>query len=231
MGRKRTSNNHRVSGVIIIILIALIFFAPSYGWAIRQFLSPARSANSGASHADDQNVAAQNDVLKAQLAQLQVVQAQLPTFLPNEIRAMVYSRYPLNFKNELLVSAGATEGVASGTAVVFQGILIGQVKQVFPNSAVVQTIFDNTLKMPVRVGSKGYDGLLQGGSNPMIASITKDAAVQAGDIVYTAAPGIPYGIPIATIAATSTSGDNLFQQGSLKFSYDINDVETVFVSK
>ncbi len=45
---------------------------------------------------------------------------------------MVYSRYPMNFKNELLTSAGSDDGVATGDAVIFQGMLIGQVRTVFP---------------------------------------------------------------------------------------------------
>jgi len=49
-----------------------------------------------------------------------VVAAELPTSSPATIRAMVYSRYPMNFRNELLVNAGADEGVATGSAVMFQ---------------------------------------------------------------------------------------------------------------
>jgi cell shape-determining protein MreC len=234
MGRKRISNSHWVSGGLIIILATLIFFAPSYGWDIRQFLSPsAGSGNAGAdaSQTDAANVSAENEALKAQLAQLQVVASQLPTSSPDQIRAMVYSRYPMNFRNELLVNAGSNNGVAVGAAVIFQGVLIGQIKSVFPNSAIVQTIFDNNLKMPVRIGAGGYDGLLEGGSEPTVGSIASGAAVSAGDVVYSATPGLPYGLPIAEVVATSTSADSLFEQTTLNFSYDINTIQTVFIAQ
>jgi len=164
MGRKRISNNHWTAGALIVILALLIFFAPSYGWTVREWLSPSPSGQNdpSATQADDATLAAQNDALRAQLASLQILSAQLPTSSPNEIRAMVYSRYPLNFKNELLVNAGSNDGVAAGAAVIFQGMLIGQVRTVFPNESLVQTIFDNNLKMPVRVGASGTNGLLQG---------------------------------------------------------------------
>jgi cell shape-determining protein MreC len=226
MGRERSSNNQWISGALIVVLAALIFFAPSYGWAIRQFLSPSASAP-----ADSQSVEAQNETLKAQLAQLQTVVSQLPTSSPNEVRAMVYSRYPMNFKNELLVNAGANDGVVVGAAAVFQGMLVGQVQAVFPDSATVQTVFDENLKMPVRIGSGGYDGLLRGGSDPSVVSVATDAPVEIGDIVYSATPGLPYGLPIAEVAATSTSADSLFQQASLSFPYDINSIETIFIMK
>lgn len=226
MGRQRISNSHWVSGALIVILAALIFFAPSYGWDIRQFLSPSMSAP-----ADTQSVDAQNETLKAEIAELQVVASQLPTSSPNEIRAMVYSRYPMNFKNELLLNAGTDDGVVTGDAVMFQGMLVGQIRAVFSDSAVVQTLFDQNLKMPVRIGSGGYDGLLQGGSDPSVVSVSTGAQIMAGDVLYSASPGLPYGLPIAEIAATSTSPDSLFQQASLSFPYDINTIETVFVMK
>ncbi len=232
MGRNRISNSHWVSGALIVILALLIFFAPSYGWTIRAWLSPALgNVGAGVSQTDAQNLVAENDALKAQLATLQVVASQLPTSTPNTIRAMIYSRYPMNFRNELLVSVGSNEGVATGAAVTFQGMLLGEVKAVFPETSLVQTIFDNSLKMPVRIGSGGVNGLLQGGSDPIVGSITSNAAVMPGDIVYSAAPGIPYAVPVAQVVATSTSADSLFEQATLSFPYDINNVETVFIAK
>ena len=137
----------------------------------------------------------------------------------------------MNFRNELLVNAGANDGVTSGTAVMFQGMLIGQVLKVFENESLVQTIFDNGLKMPVRIGARGIDGLLQGGADPVVGSIESAAAIAPGDIVYSAAPGIPYAQPIAKVVATSTSADSLFEQATLGFPYDINNVETVLIVK
>jgi rod shape-determining protein MreC len=226
MGRERASNSYWFSGLLIIILAALIFFAPAYGWKIREFLSPPPAAP-----ADAQDLAAENDSLKAQLATLQAIEAELPTSTPDEIRAMVYSRYPMDFKNELLVDAGMDEGVAPGAAVMFQGVLIGVVRTAFPKSAVVQTIFDSGLKMPVRIGSGGYDGLLQGGSAPEVGSIPENSSMSVGDVVYSVAPGIPYGLPVGEVAATSTSADSLFEQAAIDIPYDMNSIQTVFIMK
>lgn len=231
----RPSHSHWFSGALIVVLALLIFFVPSYGWTIRAWLSPSPGAAGGSAaagtQADNVSLAAENDALQAQLAALQTVASQLPTSTPDEIRAMVYSRYPMNFRNELLVNAGSDDGVATGDAVVFQGMLIGQVQTVFPHETLVQTIFDNNLKMPVRIGAPGVDGLLQGGVDPEIGSIAASAPLVSGEIVYAAAPGLPYAQPIATIVATSTSADSLFQQATISFPYDINDVQTVLIMK
>lgn len=235
MGRQRIANNQWVSGALIVILAGLIFFAPSYGWKVRSFLSPqpqASAAPAAGITQDNGEVAsltAENDALKAQLAEFQAIQAELPSSTPNAIRAMVYSRYPMNFKNELLVSAGTREGVAAGAAVTYDGMLVGQVTKAYPDSAVVQTIFDDGMKMPVRIGAQGYNGLLQGGAAPMVGSIAATDTVAPGDIVYSAASGMPYALPIAEVTATSTSPDSLFEQASINIPYDINNVETVLV--
>lgn len=208
----------------IAVLLVLLFFKPSYGWQLRAWLSPQATFT-----ADDPGLAAKNQALEAQIAELTNVQTELPQAPANDIRAMVYSRYPLNFKSELLVNAGADQGVAQGSAVMFQGIAIGTVEEVYKDSSLVMTVFDTGFKLPVRIGTHGYDGLLVGGADPMITSIQKGASVAAGDIVYSAGSAFPYALPIATVVGTTTSPDDLFEQTSVSFDYDLNTIETVLI--
>jgi cell shape-determining protein MreC len=210
-------------------MVAIIVFVPQWGWSLRAMFSPSV-------HENTQDLVAEEESLKAQLAQYQVVAEQLPNSLPNYARAMVYSRYPTNFRNELLIDAGAHEGISVGKAVVIQAatssyVLIGRIQSVSNDMAVVQTVFDPAFKMPVRVGSHGYDGLLIGGVSPRVASILKKVAVQAGDIVVSADTVLPYGLPVAEVSNVAISSDNLFQDASLNFAYDINGVQTVLIAK
>ena len=210
----------------VLAILILIFFEPAYGWRLRTLLGPRDIVSS-----DNAALPAQNQALQAQLAALQSVAAEIPQNPQNQIRAMVYSQYPFGFKNELLVNEGANDGVATGSAVTFQGIFVGTVIETFPDSAVVQTVFDPTFKLPVRIGSTSVDALLTGGSYPKATSIAKTAAIVNGDIIYTAAPGIPYGLPIAVVNTTNASADKLFQEASLNFAYDINSVDTVLIAR
>jgi rod shape-determining protein MreC len=215
-----------------VVLALLIFFMPAYGWRVRQWLGAGNgvaSLSALGTQGDDPTLAAQNETLQAEIAQLQSVATQIPQNPQNEIRAMVYLQYPFGFKNELLVNAGTNEGVATGSVVTFQGIFVGVVAQTFSDSAIVQTVFDPTFKMPVRIGSQGVDALLVGGDDPAATSISKSATVVAGDVVVTAAPGIPYGLPVGSVNATTTSADNLFQDASLNFAYDENNIQTVLI--
>lgn len=216
--------------VCIAVLIALVFLMPEYGWKIQTFLR----SNFGSATPQENSAAdlmAQNEALKAQLAELQSVAAQLPAAPSDYLRAIVYSRYPMNFKNEILVNAGSGSGVQAGKAVVFKSIFIGTVEKTFSDSALVQTVFDSGFKTPVRVGQKGYDALFMGGASPRAVSIKKDAALASGDIVYTAASGFPYGMPVAVVVSTSTSPDNLFEEATLGFAYDVNAVQTVLIAR
>jgi len=209
--------------VCVIVLIALIFLAPQYGWQLRAWLgrpTAAQDANSTA-------LTAENQALEAQLSVLQGVASQLPSVPAGTVPAIVYSRYPLNFKNEILVNVGANENVTTGTAALFQGVYIGSVEKTFPGTSLIQTVFDGNFKMPVRVGSAGYDELFVGGAAPRVTTLAKTAAVRPGDIVYTAGEGVPYGLPIGIVQSTSTSPDNLFQEASLGFAYDMNTVQAV----
>lgn len=210
----------------IVILITLIFLAPSYGWKIRTWLEPRAMQPT-----DMPGLAAENQALKAEVAQLQGVAGQTPGVPVDYLRAMVYSRYPMSFRNEILVNIGSGDGVAMGKAAVFQGIFMGKVEKTFSDSTLIQTVFDAGFKMPVRVGTGGYDALLIGGASPKITSMAKTALVRIGDIVYTAAEGLPYGLPVALVVSTSTSPDNLFQEAALSFAYDVNDIQSIFVAK
>jgi len=220
-----SKRNYWFLAVLIAAAAAFLAFAPSYGWRLRNFLGPA------APGADQSGIMAENETLKAELAKLDTVVGQLPTSSPGTIRSMVYSRYPLNFKNELLIDAGANDGAAAGKGVVFQGVLVGTIYQVFTNGSLVQTVFDPGFRMPVRVGTSSVDGLLQGGTEPIVVSIAKDATVRPGDIIYAAAPGIPYALPIGEVGDVSVSANALFQQASINFAYDMNGIKTVEVER
>ena len=218
--------------VLILILLSVIVFMPSYGWKLRQWLSPSNVDNgNNGGDAENPGLAAENDELKAEVATYAAIAAQLPQAPKNEIRGLVYSRYPFNFKNELLVNAGSLDGVAIGSAVTYQKLLIGKVAAIFPHEALVETIFDSEFKLPVRIGSASYDGLFEGGAYPKVGSIAKSAMLKSGDIVYAAAPGLPYGMPIGEVNVTSTSNDSLFTEAAMSFPYDINEVQTVLIAE
>ncbi len=174
--------------ILVVVLALLIFFKPYYGWEVRRFLAPSPAAQSGNSG----NLALENEKLKAELVRLENIKSQFPDRAPGFIGAMIYSRYPMNFKNELLINAGANDGVSANKAVVVAGVLIGKVSEVFDSAALVQTVFDSRFQTAVRVGQGGAQALLKGGAMPKLSLIPLDSGASAGDIVYSASPEFPH---------------------------------------
>lgn len=216
--------------ILSISLLALIIFAPSYGWHVRAFFS-----GNGSEPSNTQNLIAQNDALKAQVAEYQTVESQLPDYSANYVRAMIYSREPMNFRNEFLINVGQNEGIMAGNAVVVEAsssyVLVGKVETVFAETSLIQTVFDPGFKVAARVGASGYDALLEGGASPVAASLPKSAGIEVGDAVFSADPTLPYGLAIGTVTSVGVSPDSLFQVAQLELPYDLNTVQTVMVAK
>jgi rod shape-determining protein MreC len=139
----------------------------------------------------------------------------------------VYSRYPFAFKDELSVDAGSDQGVGVGAAAVFDGVLVGKVSKTYSSTSLIQTLFDPRMKVAVRVGKGAVDALLQGGLEPRLTLISKNAKIAKGDVVYSADYSAPYGISIGTVGDVALSPDNLFQEASVSFPYDLNTVRTL----
>lgn len=206
---------------LALILIVIIFLAPHLAWRMRAFfLLPT---------ADIESVATENLVLKAELAKLGNIKSQPPENAANYIRAVVLSRYPMNFKNEFFVDAGTTQGVEDGKAVVFGGVLVGRINKVFDDTSLVETVFNSDFQTAVRVGNFAVDALLRGGLTPEATLIPLRAKIAQGDVVYSASPDFPYALPLAVVKEIRNSEDNLFREATLEFSYDINEIRTIFV--
>ncbi|RJQ29320.1 rod shape-determining protein MreC [Candidatus Parcubacteria bacterium] len=209
-----------------LVLLALLLWRPETGWELRALLG---SREEESRTADE--LYAQNIQLKAELAKLSVIESQLPAWSPEYIRASVLSRYPFGAKSELLLDIGERQGAEEGVAVAFQGVLLGKVQSVFDSTSVAQTVFDSRFEVAVRIGERGAEALFRGGDEPHLTLISKRAKVEPGDVVYSASPLFPYAIPLGEIEAVKLSEDQLFQEASMKFSYEIGAVRTVFVAR
>ena len=144
-----------------------------------------------------------------------------------DLAVYVYSRYPFNFKNEIVVAAGLDKGVRNGAPVVFGDTLLGTVIEVFPESARVRTIFDSEYKIAVRIATSGIDALLVGGNQPRLTLISEDAQVNPGDPAYSAGTAAPYGLVLGKIENLYSSKDNLFREANLRVPYNLPDVHIV----
>jgi len=218
-------------GILIALVAFLLIFDPSSGWVVRNFIYQPGTGRTDASRME-------NDSLRAELARLKDVTV---TSSGDLIAAYVYSRYPFNFKNEIILDAGKNEGVEMGRAILIpvpgasstaaQSVLLGKITQVADLYSSGQTVFDTRFQLAVLVGEKGVESLLAGGTEPKLTLLPKIADVKEGDIVYSASPGYPYGTALGRIKNITLSSDQLFKEGVLDVPYDLNDIRDVLISK
>ncbi|MDO8504688.1 MAG: rod shape-determining protein MreC [Candidatus Liptonbacteria bacterium] len=143
----------------------------------------------------------------------------------------VYSGYPLNLKDELLVNVGARDGVKPFGAVTWNGILVGKIKEVKEEFSVIQTIFDPKFSLPVRAGESGADALLKGGVEPKLTLIPKNVETKAGDVVYSASADFEYGMPLGVGGPLITSANSVFSEADLLISYGPSELRYLFLEK
>ncbi|MDO8601708.1 MAG: rod shape-determining protein MreC [bacterium] len=172
----------------------------------------------------------ENQSLRAQLQQAQSTPSIIEQERERYIRVPLYSSYPFNTSNQLLVAAGSESGVLEGATVfAAPGIFIGQVTSVQNGKAVVRTIFDPGWELPVRIGEGKVDALLIGGQEPRLTLVSKRKPLIGGESVFLASRDFTYGLVLGAVAELRQSKDSLFLEGRLIASYTIADLSELYI--
>ncbi|MBI3638525.1 rod shape-determining protein MreC [Candidatus Wolfebacteria bacterium] len=207
---------------VIVILVFLTYFTDF-------FISKKRSF--------DENLALkqENQELRAQIQKNSILNSGsgfLNSGANKNLKARVFSVYPFNIKNQLTIDVGESRGVKKSMAVTLgENILVGQTKEVFADSSVVQTIFDPKMQLSVRIGEGQVDGLLQGGNEPKIILVEKTKPISVGDFVFSANADIPYGLKVGEIYKINENSAGVFKEIILNIPFSINELREVNVVK
>lgn len=170
----------------------------------------------------------QNQELLAQIQAVQLFGKDSGTDNPSFFEAKVFSAYPFNIKNTITVSGGSKDGIKENMpALVGENILVGRVLKVFPDYSVVQTVFDPSWQMSVRIGASETDGLLEGGNEPKAALIEKSKPCEEGDAVYSASRDFPYGLKIGEVLRVKDDSAGVFKEAILKVPFNSNELRNV----
>ncbi len=224
---RQMGKSNIILGTGILAVAFLLVWKPEAGWNVRRYFSGYRGDETGT----EADLRAENAKLKTELAALESLSRDLPRNTPGSIPAFVYAHDPLNFTDEILVSAGTAEGASLDAPVAARGILFGKVTAIYPEKSLVRTIFDSRWRSAVRIGTKGVEALFQGGNQPTVVLIKKDAEIREGDAVFNIAEHFPYGITLGTITNIRESGDALFKEADVEIPYRVGDVEIVDILK
>lgn len=174
----------------------------------------------------------ENENLKAQLQKLHIFKLG-NTDLQNDLTGRylatkVFSTYPFNIKSILTIDKGLKDGVKKEMVVVLSGeVFIGKVIDVSQNFASVRTVFDPDWQIPVKIGENKINGLFNGGNDPKIVLIEKP--VKEGDAVFLSSKDFPLHLKIGNISQIREKSGGVFKEAVIKMSYNINELENVYL--
>lgn len=159
-------------------------------------------------------VGAQLRVENDRLRELLQLQKSLP---PHSIAAQISAQAADPFTRKVDINRGSVRGIKSGSPVVDQTGLLGQVTSVYPWSSEVTLITDRDAAVPIQIQRTGERGVVygdptQGRTGMELRWMPTGADVRAGDLLVTSGvDGIyPAGLRVARVVSVQRQRDAAF---------------------
>jgi rod shape-determining protein MreC len=185
--------------------------------------------NGWMSYADLRHVRQQNKDLQQQLTRMRIEQAamaedalqgrRLQTLLAfkeqyvgSTVAAQVIGSSGSDQSHVLTIDKGSRDGLRSDMAVITQDGIVGKLRDVFPNTAQVLEINDQTSGAGVILASTRIRAILRGtpSGRPQIGNLTADSRIKPGEQVLTSGGDqvYPRGLPVGTIQSIAPDPDH-----------------------
>ncbi len=173
--------------------------------------------------------------LKAQIAELEQENAELKaqifdqSIMPTST-VKVYSSYPFNNSQYIVLAAGENQGIDVGDVVTYgSDILIGKITSVSPSESVAETIFNPGWEMSVRIGTQQVNSLFKGGIELDVTLIPNNLPVNAGDVVVTASRGFPYGLEVGIVQSIVNDAGTPYKHAVLQAPFKLENLRDVSI--
>ena len=128
-----------------------------------------------------------------------------------------------SFSQSLTIDAGSNSGIRRNMTVICDAGLVGVVKEVYPNSALILLASDPSFRIGVRIAGTQQIGILsgQGSRKAVVQLIDNQTTLAAGDVLLARGsqlnrPFVP-GVPVGTVTAVDNSAGAVAQSASVKF--------------
>ncbi len=200
---------------------------------------------------DLRNVRQQNQNLQSEIDQLRLEQAELledaragqrlealngfqQKYLYKTIIAQVIGGSGTDLSRVFYLNKGKDEGIARDMAVITPEGIAGKVREVYPHSAQVLAINDQTSGAGVILETTRIRGILRGNAQgePAVVNILADQRIQPGEKVLTAGGDqiFPRGLPVGTVEKVEKDPDrDGFIQVVVKPASRLNGLDEVLV--
>ncbi|MCW5875856.1 MAG: rod shape-determining protein MreC [Anaerolineales bacterium] len=218
------------------------------GWLYARFQAIQDFINAPADIArlrqENAELRSENATLQTQIIALQqqVAEIELLSALLDFARARpenayqaagVIGRDPSPFLHYIIINRGSDDGIRRGMPVVAQQGLVGRVAQVTANASRVELITDPGSLVSIQTQPSEVDGVVSGSITGALSIdlIPLDAAMQAGDLVFTSGIGglYPSDIFIGQVSNVRQEAQALFQVASVQPVVDFTRLEIVLV--
>jgi rod shape-determining protein MreC len=203
-------------------------------------------------------IAAENNALKQQIAQMQDDARQadaiarendrlreLLDFKQNRedfvpVDAYVIGRSSVDWENTLTVNRGTNDGLAVGMCAITEtGGLVGLVSEVGTNYAVIKTVLDSSLEISATIsgtGTSGYSGMVRGGYSTdnagklRMSYLPTDATIHNFDqAVTTGSTVYPRGLIVGHVVNVGFDDTGVAKYALLEPAVDMANLEQVFI--
>jgi rod shape-determining protein MreC len=150
--------------------------------------------------------------------------------------SFVIGQDALGSGSSIFIDKGENKGLEEGmAAIVSDGILVGKVSQVFPDTAKVILISDRESAVAGEVLESGAKGIFRGtyGLGTIMDMISQAEVVKEGDTAITSGlrGSMPRGLLVGKIGQVNQSEDKLFQQAIIFPSANFSSLKVVFIVK
>lgn len=149
-------------------------------------------------------------------------------------RVIAYGQ-EMNFERTVTIDIGSTSGISRDMAVISGQGVVGVVKSVTANSAIVQLVSDPAFRMGVRIAGKQTMGILSGkGSNYFdLELLDARGSVKQGDVLLSRGssgnrPFTP-GLPVGTVVSVDDSVGALTKQAEVRPFAELSSLGVVAV--
>jgi cell shape-determining protein MreC len=216
--------------ITLVLISAFIVFILYRDWVANEFLTTRGIIecvfDKQYTYRGYRNMLLENESLQSQVALMKWGRTSSDTMRV----ARVYSHYPFNDKNRILIDVGENEGIKEGMPVLAkEGVLLGKIMHVTTRVSEVQTVFDPLWKSSVVIGEGRVKAMLQGANNPRLELIPKEAVIGVGEKISNVSPEFPIGLYIGDIRITKEDEKKVWQIAEISIPYSIEDIDTVSV--
>ena len=260
----------RIALVVAVLLSAgLALLTGLTGWSVgdlfvKGVLTPLRSGASQLTQQAQQIysymfryevLAAENEALKSQIAQIQdeAREAQTTKRENDRLRELlglkkehedyqwvdgyIISRSSLEWTNTITVNRGSSSGIDAGMcAMTANGEMVGLVTEVGSNYCVIKTVLDSSLEISGTIAASGYSGMVQGGYTTDQAGLLRmdylpsSAVIRNHDQVVTAGSTVyPRNLILGYVIDAGFNDTGVAKFALLEPAADIDSLEQVFI--